>query len=192
MQVLLVEDDLTWAGSVEQMLRKSGHACVVVNMAKPAVELAKTGSFDLIILDIMLPDLDGYEVMEQLKEAGCATPVLVQSGLIDKSGQDDAHAFGAAEVLIKPYGHLELIEAMVKVLLPGPMRTAAGGQSEVELEAATIRELFDRLGAEYPKLKPVLDKGVTVAIDGELYQDALFQSIPPDSEVVILPRMAGG
>ncbi len=116
MQVLLVEDDLNWASSVEAMLRKSGHACVVVNMGQPAVELAKTGQFTLIILDIMLPDQDGYQVMKQLKEARCATPILVQSGLLDESGKEDLKTLGAAEVLIKPYGHVTLIETMVNVL----------------------------------------------------------------------------
>ncbi|NNG04679.1 MAG: MoaD/ThiS family protein [Inquilinus sp.] len=81
---------------------------------------------------------------------------------------------------------------MVRVTLAGPLQAAAGGQSEFELEAATIRELLTRLGKDHPKLKPILDEGVTVAIDGELYRRAWFQPIPPDSEVYILPRMAGG
>ncbi len=81
---------------------------------------------------------------------------------------------------------------MVRVTLAGPLQTAAGGQSEFELEAANIRELLTRLSEDHPKLKPVIDKGVTVAIDGEIYRDAWFQPIPPDSEVYILPRMAGG
>ena len=81
---------------------------------------------------------------------------------------------------------------MVRVTLAGPLQAAAGGKSEFELDAATIRELLTRLGEDHPKLKPVLDGGVTVAINGELYRRAWFQPIPPDSEVHILPRMAGG
>ena len=81
---------------------------------------------------------------------------------------------------------------MARVTLAGPLQSAAGGRSEFEIEAADIRELFVRLSADYPELKPILDKGVTVAIDGELYRSALFQPIPPGAEVHILPRMAGG
>lgn len=81
---------------------------------------------------------------------------------------------------------------MIKVALAGPLQAAAGGQSEFELEAANIRELLARLGEDHPRLRPILDKGVTVAIDGEIFQNAWFQPIPPDSEVYILPRMAGG
>lgn len=81
---------------------------------------------------------------------------------------------------------------MARVTLAGPLQAAAGGRSEFEIEAANIRELLTRLGEDHPKLKPILDKGVTVAIDGELHGSAWFQPIPPDSEVYILPRMAGG
>lgn len=81
---------------------------------------------------------------------------------------------------------------MVKVQLGGPLRNAAGGQTEFEVEAANIKQLLARLGESQPRLKPVLDKGVAVAIDGQIYRDAWFQPIPPGSEVFILPRMAGG
>ncbi len=57
---------------------------------------------------------------------------------------------------------------MVRVTLAGPLQAAAGGQSEFELEAANIRELLTRLSEDHPKLKSVIEKGVTVAIDGEL------------------------
>ena len=81
---------------------------------------------------------------------------------------------------------------MIRVALGGHLKSAAGGRSEFELEAANIRELLTRLGEDHPELKPVLDKGVAVAIDGEIYRDAWFQPIPPGSEVYILPRIAGG
>ena len=81
---------------------------------------------------------------------------------------------------------------MARVTLAGPLQAAAGGRSEFEIDAANIRELLTRLGEDHPRLKPVLDQGVTVAIDGEIYRSAWFQPVPPDSEVYILPRMAGG
>ena len=79
----------------------------------------------------------------------------------------------------------------MKVQLRGPYKTAAG-QPELEVEATNIRELLDALGKASPKLKPLIDAGVTLAIDGEVYNNAWFHPIKPDSEVFILPRIQGG
>ena len=81
---------------------------------------------------------------------------------------------------------------MVRVTLAGPLQTAAGGQSEFDVEAGDIKELLERLGEACPELTPRLDKGVAVSIDGRIYRSAWFEPVPPDSEVFILPRMSGG
>jgi molybdopterin converting factor small subunit len=81
---------------------------------------------------------------------------------------------------------------MVRVMLGGSLKTAAGGTSEFDLEAGDIRELLTRLGEVCPELKPRLDKGVAVSIDGRIYRNAWFEPVPPESEVFILPRMSGG
>ena len=81
---------------------------------------------------------------------------------------------------------------MVQVTLTGPLKAAAGGRAESEVEAANIHQLLSRLGQDHPKLKRMLERGVAVAIDGEIYRDDWFRPIPPGSEVFILPRMAGG
>ena len=52
--------------------------------------------------------------------------------------------------------------------------------------------MLKRLGDEYPKLKPLLEKGVSVSLNGQIYRDPGFQPIPPGSEIFILPKMAGG
>lgn len=81
---------------------------------------------------------------------------------------------------------------MVQVTLSGSLKAAAGGRAEFEVEAGNIHQLLTRLGAEHPKLKPALDRGVAVSIDGQIYRDDWFRTIPPGSEVYIMPRMAGG
>lgn len=81
---------------------------------------------------------------------------------------------------------------MVQVMLSGPLKAAAGGRTVLEVEAANINQLLLRLGEDHPKLKAMLDRGVSVAVDGEIYRDDWFRPIPPGSEVFILPRMAGG
>jgi len=81
---------------------------------------------------------------------------------------------------------------MVQVRLSGTLKSYAGGRDEIEVEAANVKQLLDGLGAACPRLKPLLDRGVAVAIDGQIYRDSWFQPIRPDSEVFILPRLAGG
>jgi sulfur-carrier protein len=81
---------------------------------------------------------------------------------------------------------------MAHVTLTGNLRQFTGGVAEFNIEAATVNQLFRRLGGEYPALAPHLEKGLAVAIDGQIYQDALFQEIGADSEVHILPQIAGG
>jgi hypothetical protein len=81
---------------------------------------------------------------------------------------------------------------MVDVVLWGSLKSVAGGKARIEVEAANIRQLLTRLGEAHPALKPHLDRGVSVSIDGRIYRDAWFQPIPPGSEVYILPRLAGG
>ena len=81
---------------------------------------------------------------------------------------------------------------MAHVTLIGNLRQFTGGVSALDVDAASVRQLFARLGEKYPELAPHLEKGSAVAIDGQIYQDALFQEIGPDSEVHILPQIAGG
>jgi molybdopterin converting factor small subunit len=81
---------------------------------------------------------------------------------------------------------------MVQVTLSGPLKAAAGGRAQLEIEAATIHQLLSRLEKDYPKLKVLIERGIAVAIDGQIYRDDWLRPIPPGSEVVLLPRMAGG
>jgi molybdopterin converting factor small subunit len=81
---------------------------------------------------------------------------------------------------------------MVKVALWGTLRRYADGLAEVEVEAATFKQLLDALAARYPGLRPQIARGVSVAIDGRVYREAWFTPIRPDSKVVLMPFMVGG
>ena len=81
---------------------------------------------------------------------------------------------------------------MVKVAIWGSLRTATGGRAEVEVDASNLRELLDRLAQTYPAIQPQIDRGVSVVIDGLVYNDSWFTPVWPDSEVVLLPRIVGG
>ena len=81
---------------------------------------------------------------------------------------------------------------MARVVLTGNLVRLAGGRSELELPAANVRQLLRLLGERYPALKPHLEDGLAVAIDGQIYQDAWFGPFSPESEVHLVPRIAGG
>ena len=81
---------------------------------------------------------------------------------------------------------------MARVVLTGNLRQFTGGETELELEANDVRQLFRLLGEVYPALRPHLEEGLAVAIDGQIYQDAWLEPIPSDSEVHLLPQIAGG
>ena len=81
---------------------------------------------------------------------------------------------------------------MVRVRLWGSLAEGAEGQREVEIEAANLRELLDGLSARFPGLRAELERGVSVSIDGRVYNDSWFTPIGPESEVVLLRRLKGG
>ena len=81
---------------------------------------------------------------------------------------------------------------MARVILNGNFRHLTDGAYEFDLDVTNIRQLFRQLGERYPALVPHMEEGIAVAIDGEIYQDALFATIGPDSEVHVMPKIAGG
>ncbi|MEZ5817087.1 MAG: MoaD/ThiS family protein [Hyphomicrobiaceae bacterium] len=81
---------------------------------------------------------------------------------------------------------------MAHITLMGNLRQYTGGVTELDLDASNIRQLFRKLGEKYPELAPHLEEGLAVAIDGQIYQDTLLEPIGPDSDVHVLPQIAGG
>lgn len=81
---------------------------------------------------------------------------------------------------------------MIRVVLMGNFRQVAGGDSGFEVEASNIRGLFKALTQRYPDLAPHLEEGAAVAINGTIYQDDWFASIPDGCEVCVMPQIAGG
>ncbi len=81
---------------------------------------------------------------------------------------------------------------MVRVAVWGSLRTATDGAAEVEVEAATFKQVLDALARDYPGLAPQIERGVSLAIDGVIYKESWFTPVRADSEVVLLPLMAGG
>ena len=127
MHVLYVDDDPAMTKSVALMLRQAGHSCDQAELGEQAVELANEHAYDAIILDIMLPDIDGYEVIERLREAQVSTPLLIQTGLVDRANPGDAEAFGVDDILIKPFHKNELIDRLDRIVSrPAPAAKGLG------------------------------------------------------------------
>ena len=78
------------------------------------------------------------------------------------------------------------------MVLVGNLARLTGGVAEFDLAATSVKRLFDLLTERHPALAPHLAEGVAVAIDGQIYQDALLEPIAPDSEVFLIPQIAGG
>jgi len=81
---------------------------------------------------------------------------------------------------------------MPRVILVGNLAQITGGVAEFQLSATSVKQLFQQLTELHPALARHLEDGVAVAIDGQIYQDALFEPIGPDSDVFLLPQIAGG
>ncbi len=138
MRVLQVEDDPTAAQAVEQMLKSKGCVCETTAYGEHAVELAKGNDYDIILLDIMLPDIDGYEVLRRLQAAQVHTPVLIQSGLIGRNEMEKGVGFGVDDYLIKPFTRSELEECIESTL--------GRAAEESKLTVAPRNDEFDRRG----------------------------------------------
>ena len=81
---------------------------------------------------------------------------------------------------------------MARIKLSSSLAPFTDGVLELELEVANVRQLFQVLGERYPELQPHLEAGIAVAIDNEIYQDALLQPIARGSEVILITKIAGG
>ena len=81
---------------------------------------------------------------------------------------------------------------MARVALVGNLAQITGGVASFDLAATSVKHLFELLAERHPELGPHLQEGVAVAIDGQIYQDSLHEPIEPDSEVYVIPQIAGG
>lgn len=109
MRVLLVEDDSATARSIELALASEGIVCDIANLGEEGLEIGKIYDYDIIILDLMLPDIDGYEVLLRLRSAKVQVPILILSGLAGSDQKIKGLTFGADDYLTKPFNRGELV-----------------------------------------------------------------------------------
>jgi two-component system, cell cycle response regulator CtrA len=116
MRVLLVEEDLIAARGITLMLKAAGAVVDQTDSGEDALELLRHYEYDVVLLDLALPDIEGFEVVRRMRLARNDTPVLVLSGIILPQARVKAHSLGADDFIIKPYDKAELLARMQAVV----------------------------------------------------------------------------
>ena len=109
MRVLLVEDDPTTAKSIEMMLTHANLNVYSTDLGEEGIDLAKLYDYDIILLDLNLPDMTGHDVLQQLRLARIDTPILILAGSDDTENKIRGFGFGADDYLTKPFQREELV-----------------------------------------------------------------------------------
>ncbi len=169
MRVLLVEDDASLARSVELMLTSEGFVVDTTDLGEDGLEIGKIYDYDIIVLDLMLPDIDGYEVLRRLRSSRVETPILILSGLGELDNKIKGLATGADDYITKPFEKRELIariQAIVRRSKGHANSVIQTGKLAVNLDTRTV-EVDGRsvhlTGKEYGILELLsLRKGTTL------------------------------
>jgi two-component system cell cycle response regulator CtrA len=141
MRVLLVEDDPTTSRSIEMMLKHANLNVYSTDLGEEGVDLAKLYDYDIILLDLNLPDMTGHEVLRQLRNARVNTPILILSGLDDPENKLKGFGFGADDYLTKPFHREELvarIHAIIRRSQGHAQSVIETGRVSVNLDAKTV------------------------------------------------------
>ncbi len=116
MRVLLVEDDLTASRGIALMLRGQGAIVDETDTGEEGLELVKHYDYDIVVLDLILPDMEGYEVVRRMRGARVETPVLILSGLTRPQAKVKGFGMGADDYITKPFDKSELIARIQAVI----------------------------------------------------------------------------
>ncbi len=169
MRILLVEDDSATAKSIELMLKSESFVVDSTDLGEDGLEIGKLYDYDLMILDLMLPDIDGYEVLRRLRAARVTTPVLILSGLTEPDSKVKGLGFGADDYLTKPFDKAELIariHAIVRRSKGHSESVIRTGKLIVNLDTRTVevnQQPLHLTGKEYGILELLsLRKGTTL------------------------------
>jgi two-component system cell cycle response regulator CtrA len=172
MRALLVEDDSTMARSIELMVRSAGFDVYTTDLGEEGVDLGKLYDYDIILLDLQLPDMSGFEVLKALRVAKVQTPVLILSGNNIIEAKVKALGFGADDYMTKPFHKEELvarIQAVVRRSKGHSQSVVTTGKLNVNLDAKTVEIDGARVhltGKEYQILELLsLRKGTTLTKD---------------------------
>lgn len=169
MRILLVEDDPTTSRSIELMLTHANLNVFCTDLGEEGIDLAKLYDYDLILLDINLPDMSGHDVLRQLRLARIDTPILILSGADDTESKLKGFGFGADDYMTKPFHREELvarIHAIIRRSKGHSQSVIKTGKVAVNLDAKTVDvegKVVHLTGKEYQMLELLsLRKGTTL------------------------------
>lgn len=169
MRVLLVEDDPTTSKSIELMLTHANLNVYTTELGEEGIDLAKLYDYDLILLDLGLPDMTGHDVLRQLRLARIETPILILSGADDTESKLKGFGSGADDYLTKPFHREELvarIHAIIRRSKGHSHSIIQTGMINVNLDAKTVdveSKTVHLTGKEYQMLELLsLRKGTTL------------------------------
>jgi DNA-binding response OmpR family regulator len=137
MNVLVVEDDDSVARFLERAIRQAGYTAQLSNDGLVALDMALTSDFDLILLDVMLPNLDGFEVCRRLRAAKVGTPILIITAKDTLEDKIEGLDSGADDFIVKPFHLAELLARARALLRRGVSLPAVLSVADLELDPAT-------------------------------------------------------
>src|SRR4051794_16639718 len=179
MRVLLIEDDSATAQAIELMLKSQGFNVYTTDLGEEGIDLGKIYEYEVVLLDLNLPDVSGFEVLRKLRVSKVKTPILILSGFSGTEDKVKALGFGADDYMIKPFHKDELV-ARIHAIVRRSQGHAQSGveigdlvlnlhQKTVEVGGAHVHLTYK----EYQILEYLcLRKGTTVTKDqllGQLY-----------------------
>ena len=190
MRVLLIEDDSAMARSIELMLRSEGLNVYTTDLGEEGIDLGKLYDYDIIVLDLQLPDMSGFEVLKALRVAKVQTPVLILSGNAIVEAKVKALGFGADDYMTKPFHKDELvarIQAVVRRSKGHSQSVITTGKLIVNLDAKTVEVDGSRVhltGKEYQMLELLsLRKGTTLT--KEMFLNHLYGGMDEPEHKII-------
>ncbi len=169
MRVLLIEDDSAMAQSIDLMLKSEGFNVYTTDLGEEGIDLGKLYDYDIILLDLNLPDMSGFEVLKHLRVAKVQTPILILSGTSTIENKVKGLGVGADDYLTKPFHKDELvarIHAIVRRSKGHSQSVINTGKLTVNLDTKTVEVQGSRVhltGKEYQMLELLsLRKGTTL------------------------------
>ncbi len=169
MRVLLIEDDPSTQLSVKLMLESAGMVVDTTDLGEDGLEIGKLYDYDIMILDLMLPDMDGLEVLRRLRDSRVQTPVLILSGLTESETKVKGLGVGADDYLTKPFDKSELlarVQAIIRRSAGHSQSVIRTGRLAINLDAHTVEvdgQPIHLTGKEYGILELLsLRKGTTL------------------------------
>ena len=169
MRILLIEDDPATSKSIELMLGHANFNVYTTDLGEEGIDLAKLYDYDLILLDLVLPDINGHVVLRKLRVARIDTPILILSGETDTESKMRGFGSGADDYLTKPFHREELIariHAIIRRSKGHSQSIIKTGDIEVNLDGKTVevrRNTVHLTGKEYQMLELLsLRKGTTL------------------------------